>query len=733
MTANVRNFLLLGVCLLGQASAVCATPLQSNRPVAAAMIAGRITLSIQGTDGRLYLRDASRDSIWRLFPSSSTEPVRSAPWLQESVGGIHNLYALGADPRIEQWLLTPGGVIPTIGFQDAGAIVSSLASARLGQGEQALFAVNADNMVVMRTWDSLSRSWSEWSSMGIRTGFPPYAVQVTPQDVNLYVTTSDGRVLQNWWSGDHWSGWVVPASEPSAFSAPSSVNFDWGHHVLFAQDIQGFPIERTWLNRSWTGWKRLPFRTASAVSPVLGPNGTIELYALSTDNMVIHARRSAQGVWSQPDTLGPIPPCGTDAQDVVVPPVVLPETVVVVPPVVVPETAVVVPPEVNPDPASSNPPLSLLHGRPLAVAVQGGVHVLAIRGLDGGIWSREWKGRAHDDWSAWSRLPSDAGDDFVSSPWLQAAVGGLHNLYALGSSSDQPRIHQWIKDGKGFHATHGLPEVREIVSSLASGHLQQGIQVLFGIGPDSTLRIRTWDSLANRWNGWQRMTGPKTVHPPYVVQVSPTNINLYVTTLDGQIHQNWFDGSSWSGWVVPAYEPVFSAPSSVNFNWNDHVLFGQGPDRHPRMRLWNGVSWTEWSKVPFTALASTSPVVSGPDRLTLYALALDSMIIRADWSIRSGWSKVDTVGPLPPATGDGRPKTHDRGRQEIVRVRDQHVVLPEEATSEGGVLRIHGPSGQVVLRRTVAPKQTRIPVGRLPQGSHWATLNRNTYRLLETP
>ncbi len=732
MTTILRKSLLAVVGLLAQVSPAFATPLQSNRPVAAATIAGRVTLSIQGTDGRLYLRDASPDSSWRLFPSPSTGPVRSAPWLQETVGGIHNLYVLGEAPRIEQWLLTPSGVVSTIGFSDAGSIVSSLASARLGGGKQALFAVRSDSTVVTRTWDSLARTWSGWSSMGIRTGFPPYAVQVTPQDVNVYVTTSDGRILQNWWSGTSWSGWVVPASEPVA-SGPSSVNFDWEHHVLFAQDRQGFPVERTWSNRSWTAWSRLPFQTASAVSPVLGPNGAIDLYALSTDSMVIHSRRSGQGVWSVPDTLGPIPPCGTPKPDIVVPPVVPPETLVVVPPVVVPETVVVALPEVSPDPASWDRPRSLLDGRPLAVVVQGDRHVLAVRGRDGGIWSRDWNGGTCGAWGAWTRLPADPATRFRSSPWLQAEVGGLHNLYALDSSSEHPKIFQWIKDSETYRPTRGLPEAREIVSSLASGHLQKGVQVLFGVGPDSSLRIRVWDSLANSWNRWERMSGPKTVHPPYVVQVTPTDLNLYVTTLDGQIHQNWFDGSSWSGWVVPAFEPVVSAPSSVNFNWSDHVLFGQGPDRHPLMRLWNGASWSGWSKVPFTSLASTSPVVSGVDSLTLYALALDSMIIRAGWSARSGWSAVDTVGAIPPLAPDERPKTHDKGRREIVRVRDQHVEIPEEAAAEGGILRVHGPSGKVVLVRTVAPRQTRISVGHLPKGSHWASLNRNTFRLLETP
>lgn len=286
-------------------------------------------------------------------------------------------------------------------------------------------------------------------------------------------------------------------------------------------------------------------------------------------------------------------------------------------------------------------------------------HLIAIRDDLGHLKTIEWDSTKRA-WSSWDTLPAQSGT--YSDPWVQAVEGwsthGLvNNVFALNRNEMSTiRTSQWIRTPAGTQTTIGIGESDSVWFRPASARLGvNGSQALFAVFRDSTLRMRTWDSLARKWSGWQAME-MKTGFPPTATQVDANNVNVYVTLPDGSIRQNWWRTNVWNGWVVPAYGGAASEPSSVNTNWYDHLLFSFSPAGIPQYQYWNGGSWTSWANLKFPAKRHLSPVVAGTDSILLYGLDSTNQIVRVGWRKGRGWGHAETLGlcPRSPVFRDNR-------------------------------------------------------------------------------
>ncbi len=296
-------------------------------------------------------------------------------------------------------------------------------------------------------------------------------------------------------------------------------------------------------------------------------------------------------------------------------------------------------------------------------------HILVLQDSSG-IRLSEWSNTTRS-WSDWS-IPSGQ-DSIVSDAWTQAHVSGINNIFALSRRNGTQRIEQWLRHEDGsIVKSIGIGGSDSVVFRPVCGRKgPNGEQALFAVFRDSTIRTRVWDSLGRAWGGWSQM-GQKTGHPLSLNQVQPNMFNLF--SLSGEtVWQNWWTGSGYSGWVVPAVDGTGSDPVSVNLNYDDHFLFSFAPNGRVQSRFWNGSSWTGWSPLEFPATHSLAAVAISNDSLLLYGLDSQNRVLQAGWSRAGRWSPAQQLGACAP-----RRRTIDSRR------------LTAATTSVGIVLAIRG-------------------------------------------
>ncbi|MBK9577198.1 MAG: hypothetical protein IPK50_04810 [Fibrobacterota bacterium] len=534
-------------------------------------------------------------SGWLSLPS----PIGgvSDPWVQAPVGGINNIFALRlseAGRWIEQWLRYPeGAIVRSNGIGQADSVVTRPVCGRIGSdGKQTLFAVFQDSMVRMRTWDSLARGWGGWSQMGMKSRLPLSLNQVTATQLNLFATNGSS-LQQDWWKGTVWSGWVEPAASGIG-SDPVSVNVNETEHFLFALSLEGSVQAKFWNGSFWSDWSLLNFPAKRSLTAVALGNDSVLLYGIDAQGTIIRTAWSRKLGWGAPEAVR--------------------------------ECKI-------PDPPVASPPTAVKTGTRRLVAANAieGI-LLVIQGRNDSLYSRIVHGSA-GICPSWRPVPSQP--SIVSNPWLQAPVGGLNNLYALGESNGVRRTLQWIYREGAFMSTNGLDESEDAVS-LASGRIgSNGNQALFAVFKDSSVRMRVWDSLAWSWGGWIALDH-KTTRTLDVVQVTDDQLNLYATMPDGRIDQRWWKSTEWSPWVVPSVEPITSGPSSANFDEIDHVLFGIDQDGWLVERSWNGSVWSAWDRLPWKPQGEPAPVVRD-GILHLFFVEANGSIVELERTRGTAW------------------------------------------------------------------------------------------------
>jgi len=298
--------------------------------------------------------------------------------------------------------------------------------------------------------------------------------------------------------------------------------------------------------------------------------------------------------------------------------------------------------------APSNPSVSTCGNawtaNTISVARSATGHMLVLQDSSG-IRLSEWSD-ATRAWSDWSNLPGQ--DSIVSDAWIQPHVSGINNIFALSRRAGTQRIEQWLRHQDGSIAKSiGIDGADSVVFRPVCGRKgPNGEQALFAVFRDSTIRTRVWDSLGRVWGGWSQM-GQKTGHPLSLNQVQSNMFNLF--SLSGEtVWQNWWTGSGYSGWVVPAVAGTRNDPVSVNLNYNDHFLFSFAPNGLAQSRFWNGSDWTGWSALEFPATHSLAAVAISNDSLLLYGLDNQNRVLQVGWSRTKGWGTAQELGACAP-------------------------------------------------------------------------------------
>ncbi len=248
-------------------------------------------------------------------------------------------------------------------------------------------------------------------------------------------------------------------------------------------------------------------------------------------------------------------------------------------------------------------------------------HMIALRGTDGVIRLNEWRIKSKT-WSGWM-LPSNQ-NGVISDPWIQYSAEGGQNVYARSSTG---ATLQWIcvrnPDGSWkINVTSNVPDGKltptgRVTSARFS---TSGEQRLIATFADGTVKYQTWTlyapppASAGTWNGmWTDLGITNVVGSPWATQVTPTTVNLYVRLKDGTMRQNYWNGTSWSGWIkLPLPSAAASDPTSY-FDGTGHWLDYMGTDGVPVQMMYY-MGWTSSRLTTFPAKSSL--VAYAPGSLT---------------------------------------------------------------------------------------------------------------------
>jgi hypothetical protein len=656
---NIRIPMVLSALTVGQAWSQV-PPGFLEHPVAVAGRGASHEISVTGPDSNVWVRKwngsgtATGWGSWSNWTQLNdfvlgSGRIVSAPYLQApNHANVVNLFALGRQKldslpaesttwtrRICQWTRYTADYTGSLGISGTDSVVSSLAAAQTGSGFQALYAMFQDGSLRARQWDSVNWTWSGWSVLG--TGFAPlapFANQVAATQVNVFATRLDGTVMQDWWNGTRWSGWLeIPWKKVA--SSPSSVNFDSTWHLLFAKDSMGYAAGAIWNGQTWTDLGPSGIPVLSGVTPVVADTDSVLVYARAPDSSLIRFSWSRKSSWGAVEKIDP--------------------------------------PRLQP----SGYPLKKqgFWDRPVGVAGRGAVHEIGVTKGDSSLWTRKWSGGSpvagSGTWSDWTKAGwGNADVKTFSAPFLQFPnhanvvnlfVHGLEGSLAANPAAIPTYVHQYTRYQTIYEGPYVVDGADSMVSSFAAAQRGPGSQLLFTTFQDGSLRYDVWDSLQSRWSGWSNFGTGFAPLPPYAEQVSDTQVNVFATRLDGTVMERSFDGSRWSSWLTIPWKNVSSSPSSVSLDPTWRLLFAKDSTGYVAGAIWNGQNWSDLGSSGIAVLSGVTPVVIDADSVLIYALAPDGSLIRFPWSREHSWGVAKKFG----WPGQTEPQPTDTSRLQV--------------------------------------------------------------------
>ena len=174
---------------------------------------------------------------------------------------------------------------------------------------------------------------------------------------------------------------------------------------------------------------------------------------------------------------------------------------------------------------------------------------------------------------------------------------------------------------------------------------------IFVVGDDHNVWQNYWAS-GTGWSGYQSLGQPPAsriglIGAPAATSRMNNSTDIFARAADGNIYQDSWNGSSWSGWSMLGATPAGNASSPAVANWGTSNLqiYERGRDGNIYQIVWNGTAWGSWTNLgaPTPGGVSDPTAVSRTNNYTdLFTRATDGNIYQSTWngSIWSAWTSV---------------------------------------------------------------------------------------------
>ena len=229
-----------------------------------------------------------------------------------------------------------------------------------------------------------------------------------------------------------------------------------------------------------------------------------------------------------------------------------------------------------------------------------------------------------------------AGDGNYSSNTYTTRVSGK---FTRGSSGDWDHFIDVNGAGKGLN--------NEVIAGGASGSITlarpaaisfNGALNVFTRGGDGQIYNQYWNGTS--WTGFSSIGGNMISDPAVIV--NGTALNVFALNQDGQIYTKYNDGTGWSGWSSLGSTTMRGNPRVVIYGAELDV-FALGADNHPYKDTWQSSSgWGGWGSLG-NYMDSSPSVLQYGSELDVVMRGTDNHIYKDTWS-GSSWGGFGDLG-----------------------------------------------------------------------------------------
>jgi hypothetical protein len=245
----------------------------------------------------------------------------------------------------------------------------------------------------------------------------------------------------------------------------------------------------------------------------------------------------------------------------------------------------------------------------ISVATSTHGHIAASHGNDGIIRISEFS-EDSDFWGGWLNLSKTTDVGSYSDAWIQDYVTGSGNyVYAVkGDSLIQWRLANYSSTFSVFRSA--LSGATGISGRPASARLSSTIKTAVAANFNGTIMVRA--NTNGTWGSWTSLSGLSNAQgSPWMTQLPSYQVNLYVRTNDQKIKQNYWNGTSWSGWMEVVSSGVNSDPASTyDGSTGNHYLYYLKTNDVAAQWTYSG-GWTSKDLPTFTGKRSYAAVMTG--------------------------------------------------------------------------------------------------------------------------
>jgi hypothetical protein len=203
---------------------------------------------------------------------------------------------------------------------------------------------------------------------------------------------------------------------------------------------------------------------------------------------------------------------------------------------------------------------------PAVTASTAGRIDLVIRGDDTQLRHAFYPDPATGGWSTWEPI---GGQDTVGTPAVCSWGAGRLDVFAR--RGDNQLVHRFFDNGQWSPAWESLEGV--LTSDPAAASWGPGRIDVLVRGADQQLYHRFFPGPVDptKWSGWDPLPADRPwVWGPAICSSGPNRLEILALDASGQLFQNTWDGTDWTGWVAP--RPGWQATAAAVTAWQPEQI-----------------------------------------------------------------------------------------------------------------------------------------------------------------
>ena len=243
------------------------------------------------------------------------------------------------------------------------------------------------------------------------------------------------------------------------------------------------------------------------------------------------------------------------------------------------------------------------------------------------------------NWSVWTGSKTITTEDYNSGYPTNPGQWAEH--FGVATSSASGYIH--FKDISASAA-------RNVPAAISF----KGALNVFKIGGDGQVYQNYWNG--TKWNGWASLAGSTAVGNLAVI-VNGSALNIFQRNANGQVYTEYNVGNGWSGWASLGGRQMAGNPTVIMYSSSRMEVFDVDTSKVPYVDTWTPSGWSGWTSMGNYMANGASPaaILYESGEMDLFYRGGDNNIYQNKTFDGSSWSGFFSLGSPSGTTIVGDP------------------------------------------------------------------------------